>query len=121
MSDRVTLLRKLVAWSLLAGMQLAAATTLAAEEPRPIKTASFRVTAKLASDPAVVQRWYLTEEVMRMELPGQQGEGIVKSDLPLLGATIQNLRLKQGVEIDFLEKRVHLTQLTEEKIRNYQN
>jgi hypothetical protein len=104
---------------LLAGMQLAASSARAADAE--IKTVSFRAIGQVANDPPVEQRWYLTVDGMRMELPGQQAPGIVETDQPLLGATIDNMRLRKGVVISFAEKRVVLTQHDDKRFRHCQN
>jgi hypothetical protein len=104
---------------LLAGMTLAGSSVRAADIE--IKTVRFRAVGRIANDPPIEQRWYLTEDAMRMEMPGQQAPGIVETDLPLLAATIENMRLKQGVDISFIDKRVLLKQLDDNHIRHRQN
>ena len=104
---------------LLASLQLTASPVRGADEE--IKTARFRVVGRVANDPPVVQHWYLTVDEIRMEMPGEQAVSIVETDLPLLATTIQNVRLKQSVEISFVDKRVWRKQLDEKLLRHCQN
>ena len=114
------LTRKLVlGLSLFVGLQLTNSLARGADEE--IKTVRFRLVGQLANDPPLVQRWYMTTDAMRMELPGGQAAGVRESSLPLMAAVIESLRLKQGLAIDFLEKQAVRMQLDDAQIRQCHN
>lgn len=90
----------------------------AAAEP---KTASFRCVSKLANDPPVVQRYFVTTNEIRADVPSEQAEGILESDLTVLASMIHNVRLKRSVEISYVEQQVQVKQLNESELRHCQN
>jgi outer membrane lipoprotein-sorting protein len=74
------------------------------QKVRDAKSVSFVCTQKILSGPTLEQMWFMQDDVMRMEMPGQQPAFQGKIKEPVVLAIIGDLKQETALQLDFVQK-----------------